>query len=88
MQTQSLGEAMRCYRDMDLPGMDQLCDGREFNTAKQVQSVVRQMGRKGMVSELYGVTGWNFTFEGHKGQGDWQAALGVTQRCVCARIFP
>ena len=32
------------------------------------------------MSELYGVTGWDFTFEGHKGQGDWQAALGVTLR--------
>ncbi|KZO96298.1 hypothetical protein CALVIDRAFT_499135 [Calocera viscosa TUFC12733] len=80
LQTQSLGEAMRCYRNMDIPGMDQLCDGREFTTAKQAQSVVRQNGLRGMVSEIYGVTNWDFTFEGHKGQGDWQAALGVTLR--------
>jgi hypothetical protein len=33
-----------------------------------------------MLSELYGVTGWDFDFRGHKLQGDWQAALGVTVR--------
>ncbi len=33
-----------------------------------------------MLSELYGVTGWHFDFVGHKAQGDWQAALGVTVR--------
>ena len=33
-----------------------------------------------MTSELYGVTGWDFDFRGHKFQGDWQAALGVTLR--------
>lgn len=26
------------------------------------------------------VTNWTFTFEGHKGCGDWQAALGITFR--------
>ena len=33
-----------------------------------------------MLSELYGVTNWDFDFRGHKLQGDWQAALGVTVR--------
>ncbi|WWC89676.1 uncharacterized protein L201_004601 [Kwoniella dendrophila CBS 6074] len=74
------GECMRCYREMQFPGIDMLCDKRELNTAKQASSVTRQYGRSGMMSELYGVTGWEFTFEGHKGQGDWQAALGVTLR--------
>jgi len=32
------------------------------------------------MSELYGVTNWDFDFVGHKAQGDWQAALGVTVR--------
>ncbi len=79
-QTAQTGEVMRCYRDMQFPGIDMLCDSREFNTAKQAASVSRQYGRKGVMSELYGVTGWDFTFEGHKGQGDWQACLGVTLR--------
>lgn len=79
-QTDSLGEAMRCYRNFQLPGMDLLCDRIEYTTAKQVQSAVHQYGREGMLSELYGVTGWDYNFRGHKRQGDWQAALGVTIR--------
>ncbi|KAH6664686.1 hypothetical protein B0J14DRAFT_607502 [Halenospora varia] len=79
-QTAALGEAMRCYRSMDMPGMDLLCDWTEYNTAKQVTSVARQNGLRGAMSELYGVTHWDFTFEGHKGCGDWQAVLGITFR--------
>ncbi len=26
------------------------------------------------------VTNWSFSFEGHKGCGDWQAAMGITFR--------
>ncbi len=74
------GETMRCYRGMDVPGIDILRGFHEFTTAKQAQSVVRQMGKKGMLSELYGSIGWDADFREHKLQGDWQAALGVTQR--------
>lgn len=79
-QTTSLGETMRSYRSFGLPGIDMLCDGRELNTAKQCQSAVHQFGCPGMLSELYGVTGWDFDFRNHKLAGDWQAALGVTVR--------
>ena len=79
-QTTALGEAMRCYRSWEMPGMDLLMDGVEYNTAKQASSVSRQNGTRGTASELYGVTHWYFTFEGHKGCGDWQAALGITFR--------
>ncbi|APA06816.1 hypothetical protein sscle_02g015860 [Sclerotinia sclerotiorum 1980 UF-70] len=79
-QTTALGEAMRCYRNMDMPGIDLLVDGVEYNTAKQASSVFRQMGHRGTMCEIYGVTHWYFTFEGHKGCGDWQAALGITFR--------
>lgn len=79
-QTEFLGETMRAYRGFDIPGIDMLCDNYEYTTAKQCQSAVNQLGREGMMSELYGVTGWDFDFRGHKSQGDWQAALGVTLR--------
>jgi hypothetical protein len=79
-QTAALGEAMRAYRSFQLPGIDMLCDWQELNTAKQAQSAARQYGRPGVASELYGVTNWAFDFVGHKAQGDWQAALGVTVR--------
>lgn len=79
-QTGALGEAMRQYRSYQIPGIDLLCDRKEFSTAKQTQSVAHQYGREGVMSELYGVTGWQFDFRGHKLQGDWQAALGITVR--------
>ena len=79
-QTAALGEAMRSYRSFQLPGIDMLCDSRELSTAKQAQSASHQFGCPGVLSELYGVTNWDFDFRGHKLQGDWQAALGVTVR--------
>ncbi len=79
-QSQALGEAMRSYRSFQLPGVDMLCNQTEFTTVKQAASASHQYGRDGVLSELYGVTGWDFDFRGHKFQGDWQAALGVTTR--------
>ena len=79
-QTTWVGEAMRSLRHFQLPGIDMLCDQLEFTTAKQGQSVARQTGAPGTMSELYGVTNWDFPFSGHKRQGDWQAALGVVTR--------
>ena len=79
-QTNAMGDAMRCYPHFGIPGIDMLCDFHEYTTAKQTQSIVRQSGKEGMLSELYGVTGWDYDFRGYKLQGDWQAALGVTVR--------
>ena len=79
-QTRAVGDAMRCYRAFGIPGIDMLCDAHEYTTAKQAQSIVRQTGRAAMLSELYGVTGWDCDFRTYKLQGDWQACLGVTVR--------
>ncbi len=79
-QTRAVGEAMRAYEWFQIPGMDLLCDRVELSTAKQVQSAVHQFNKEAMLTELYGVTNWDFDFRGHKFQGDWQAALGATVR--------
>lgn len=79
-QTCAIGEAMRSYRSFGLPGVDMLCDSREFTTVKQAASATHQFGYPGVMSELYGVTNWDFDFRGHKLQGDWQAVLGVSVR--------
>lgn len=79
-QTSCIGEAMRNYRGFGIPGIDILCDKREYTTAKQAQSAVQQMGKNQMMCEIYGVTNWDFDFRGHKSEGDWLAALGVTER--------
>ncbi|MBQ6018540.1 MAG: hypothetical protein IJL26_00035 [Clostridia bacterium] len=79
-QTEFVGDAMRSYPSFGIPGIDILCDNREFTTAKQCQSAVHQCGKEAMLSELYGVTSWDYDFKHHKSQGDWQAALGVSLR--------
>lgn len=79
-QTAALGEAMRSYRSFKLPGIDLLCNSHEFTTAKQTSSAAHQFGYEGVLSELYGVTGWDCDFRTYKHQGDWQAALGITIR--------
>ena len=76
------GSIMRSYEYMDYPGIDVLTEGnRNYWVAKNCQSVARQMGRPFMLSEIYGVTGWQFDFAGHKYAGDWQALFGVNLRC-------
>lgn len=76
------GSMMRNYEFMGLPGIDILTEGnRCYWAAKQVSSVARQLGRRQVLSELYGCTGWQFNFEGHKAVGDWQALFGVNLRC-------
>lgn len=79
-QTGTTGETMRAFRELDIPGVDILYNSVERNTLKEAQSVVHQYGREGMLSELYGISNWDFDFRGYKYQGDWQAACGVTLR--------
>ena len=78
--TRSIGEVMYTLAHWDLPGCDMLADRHEYTTAKQAQSVAHQLGRRGVMCEIYGVTNWDFDFRGHKHMGDWLAALGVTFR--------
>lgn len=79
-QTRADGDLLRMYRHMDVPGMDLLFNMVALTTGKQIQSIVRQFGKKGAMSEEYGVTNWSFDFRSFKFQGDWQAALGITLR--------
>ena len=79
-QLKTTGEMMRCYRAFDVAGIDVLKNDYLPVTAKQTQSVVHQYGGDAMMSELYGVSGWNTDFHAYKVHGDWQAALGVTLR--------
>ena len=79
-QIRRSGSVMRQYIHYAIPGIDMLCDYREYHTAKQAQSVVRQAGKKGMMCECYGSTRYEFDFRKMKLQGDWLAACGVTLR--------
>ena len=81
-QTTMQGSLMRFYEYMHYPGVDVLTEGnRNYWIVKQLSSAARQLGRKWLLSELYGVTGWQFDFEAHKAVGDWQALFGINLRC-------
>ena len=80
-QTAMSGSVMRYYEHMDEPGIDVLTEGnRCYWIAKQLSSAARQLGKKWMFSELYGATGWQLSFQGHKAVGDWQALFGINVR--------
>ncbi|MCU6709128.1 hypothetical protein M6D81_10435 [Paenibacillus sp. J5C_2022] len=80
-QTVMSGSVMRYYEHMEEPGIDVLTEGnRSYWVAKQLSSAARQLGKKWLFSELYGCTGWQMPFQGHKATGDWQALFGINAR--------
>lgn len=77
-QTLHSGAVMPHYRYLDIPGIDTLCEQTsEHLTLKQISSVANQLGKKRVLTETYGVTGWDLTFESRRWIGDWQYALGA-----------
>ncbi|WP_130860634.1 glycosyl hydrolase [Gracilibacillus phocaeensis] len=81
-QTAVSGSVMRYYEHMDYPGVDVLTEkNQNYWIVKQLSSVARQVGKKWLLSELYGCTGWQMSFENHKSVGDWQALFGINLRC-------
>ena len=40
-----------------------------------------------MLSETYGCTGWDFSFDGQKWMGDWQFVHGVNIRCQHLALY-
>lgn len=82
------GAVMPHYRYQQVPGIDMLTEqNHEFLTIKQCSSVASQFGRQRVLSETYGCTGWEFTFEGQKWVGDWQYVLGVNLRCQHLALY-
>ncbi|MBQ3507071.1 MAG: hypothetical protein IJA91_00860, partial [Clostridia bacterium] len=81
-QTVPNGSLMRFYEYMGYPGVDVLTEhNRCYWIVKQLASAARQLGKKWLLSELYGCTGWHFNFKSHKILGDWQALFGINLRC-------
>ncbi|QHI70076.1 glycosyl hydrolase family 2 protein [Tichowtungia aerotolerans] len=81
-QTAMSGSVMRYYEHMTAPGVDVLGEhNKNYWIVKQLSSAARQAGKKQLLSELYGCTGWQMPFAGHKAVGDWQALLGINFRC-------
>jgi hypothetical protein len=82
------GAIMPHYRYQHVPGIDMLTEqNHEFLTIKQCSSVANQLGRDRVLSETYGCSSWEFTFEGQKWVGDWQYVLGVNLRCQHLALY-
>lgn len=82
------GSVMPHYAAEDIQAIDMLTERtEEYITVKQCSSVSNQLGRGAVLSEMYGCTGWDFSFEGQKWVGDWQYALGVNQRCQHLALY-
>ncbi len=76
------GSLMRMYEYQHYPGVDVIGGfNRKFWIAKQVQSAARQLGQPFILSEMYGLSGWQWNFADHKYVGDWQALFGINLRC-------
>lgn len=76
---------MAFYQYHQMPGIDMLFNNRELQpdqfgnirVVKELASVANQMGYRRTLSETYGASGYDLTFEAMKRNGDWQYALGV-----------
>lgn len=80
-QARVCGAVMPHYRYLHVPGIDILAERtEEYLTVKQCTSVANQWGRPA-ISETYGCTGWQLSFEGQKWLWDWQAVMGISIRC-------
>ena len=86
--TRVCGAIMPNYRYQHIPGIDMLNNQTdEYITVKQCTSVANQYGRKQVITETYGCTGWDFDFEGQKWIGDFQFAMGVNIRCQHLALY-
>ncbi len=74
------------YRYQQIPGIDHLCrqiDGHipMILTCKQVSSAARQLGRKRVLTEIFGVTRHTNSFEDFRWLGDFDLVLGANLFC-------
>lgn len=76
---------MAMYAWHQVPGIDMLFNNYEvrpdqfgnIRAVRELNSVANQLGRTRRLSETYGASGWELTFEDMKRNGDWEYVLGV-----------
>jgi hypothetical protein len=86
--TRFAGAIMPHYPHMQMPGIDILYEQTdEYITIKQCTSIANQLSKKRVLSEMYGCSGWEFSFEGQKWVGDWQYVQGINFRCQHLALY-
>ena len=86
---ETMGEQLACngavmphYEYFHIPGMDWLGRTLAYKaTPLQVSSVAQQLGRKQVMSETFGLAGWNINFEQLKRIYEWQMVRGINLLC-------
>ena len=82
VQIRHIGAAMPHYEYEQVPGIDHLCRRiADPVLVKQVSSVAHQFGGRRVLSEMFGCSGWNMSFEDQKWIAEWQYVLGVNLMC-------
>ena len=87
-QVQYAAAVMPHYEYMHMPGVDHL---RRWITSpvgpKQASSVANQFGRSRVLSEIWGASGHNVSFEQLRWMADWQMAFGVNFLCPHLSLY-
>ncbi|MBP1990695.1 glycosyl hydrolase [Paenibacillus eucommiae] len=81
-QMTAVGDVMRKYEWMHMPGIDHL--GNRVTRPvilKQAASVANQLGKKQVLSEMFGCSGWGVSFSDLKHIADWHYSMGVNVQC-------
>lgn len=82
------GNLMQQLRHMQMPGIDAL--GLRYNTlhcGKVMTSVANQYGRRRRLSELFGISGHNMTFEDRMWITGWHTLMGVNFMCPHLSLY-
>ena len=82
------GALMQQLRHMQMPGIDAL--GLRYNTlhcGKVMTSVANQYGRRRRLSELFGISGHNMTFEDRMWITSWHTLMGVNFMCPHLSLY-
>lgn len=81
-QARAIGAAMAHYEYMHVPGIDHLSLNIDnILTPKQCSSIANQTGKKFVLSEMFGCSGQNMSFEDRKWISDWHAQMGINFIC-------
>jgi len=87
-QLQYTVNCMPHYEYMHIPGIDHLSMNLRWPTGdpfiltpKQASSIANQLGKKEVLSEMYGRTDQGLTFEDRKRMYQWFGIMGINYRC-------
>ncbi|MFO7900581.1 MAG: glycosyl hydrolase, partial [Planctomycetota bacterium] len=87
-QMANVGAVMPHYEFMQIPGIDHL--SRRIGDpllCKQVSSVAHQFGGRRALSEMFGCSGWDVSFEELKWIAEWQFVQGIDLVCPHLSLY-